>query len=180
VAFEAGKGERVVLRPMMAADAEAVARLSGELGYPASAAQIAARFRAVRESSALQPAEVFVACDAASEAVVGWVHVVVPAVMESDSMAEIWGLVVADGQRGRGIGTRLMAAAEDWARGQGCATMRLRSSQRRAQAHGFYQRLGYRVVKTQLAFSRSLSADGPWAPPECPRRPDPAGGSAGR
>jgi GNAT superfamily N-acetyltransferase len=141
---------------MVVGDAEAVARLSGELGYPTTEAQIAARLQVVRDLPATQPAEIFVACDAQTGTLVGWVHVVVPALVVSDGVAKIWGLVVAKSQRQRGIGARMMAAAEDWAQERGCSAMQLRSSQRREDAHAFYQRLGYRVTKTQLAFSRSL------------------------
>lgn len=50
-------------------------------------------------------------------------------------------LWVADGHRGRGLGARLMAAAEQAARARGCHGAWLDTSS--ARAEGFYRRLGY-------------------------------------
>ena len=166
----AGVDDWVELRPMHAGDAEAVARLSGELGYPATAEQMAVRFEAMRRSSATQPAEVIVAIDEGSGEVVGWLHVAVPAMLAIDAEPDIWGLVVASSHRGRGIGARLMAAAEAWALEHGYAAVWLRSNQRRVDAHRFYKRLGYEIVKSQFTFSRSLSPVTPASPPQ-PQRP---------
>ncbi len=171
-----GSARRITLRPMQAADAAAVARLSGELGYPATAEQMTTRLEAVRRSAATQPAEVFVACNESTGDVVGWVHVAVPAMMAIDAQPDIWGLVVASSHRGRGIGARLMAVAEAWARDRGYTSMWLRSSQHRVDAHRFYKRLGYEIVKSQFTFSRPLS---PETPPTLPGW-NPAEDSAGR
>ena len=65
-------------------------------------------------------------------------------------------LVVREGRRGNGIGEQLMRYAEQWAAQRGAACVRLRSNVIRADAHRFYQRLGYRVVKTQLSFEKLL------------------------
>src|SRR3712207_3819263 len=107
--------ERIRLRPMQAADAAAVACLSGELGYPATAEQMARRLAAVQRSAETQPAEVIVACEEETDEVVGWVHIAVPATMAVDAQPDIWGLVVGSSHRGHGIGARLMEAAETWA-----------------------------------------------------------------
>ena len=45
--------------------------------------------------------------------------------------------------RGRGIGAQLMSVIEDEARRRGAARIQLTSNQRRADAHRFYERLGY-------------------------------------
>ncbi len=166
--------ERIRLRPMQAADAAAVARLSGELGYPATAEQMATRLEAVRRSAETQPAEVIVACEEDTDEVVGWIHVAVPAMMVIDAQPDIWGLVVASSHRGRGIGARLMAEAETWAHDRGYTSVWLRSSQHRVDAHRFYKRLGYEVVKSQFTFCRPLS---PGTLPT-PSGPNPAEDSA--
>ena len=166
----------ITLRPMQATDAAAVAHLSGELGYPATAEQMTTRLEAVRRSATTQPAEVFVACDKDSGEVVGWIHVAVPAMIAIDAQPDIWGLVVAGSHRGRGIGACLMAVAEAWARDRGYTSMWLRSSQHRLDAHRFYKRLGYEIVKTQVTFSRPLSPD---SLPTLPGS-NPAEDSAGR
>jgi GNAT superfamily N-acetyltransferase len=89
--------------------------------------------------------------------VVGWVDVFARRMLLADGMAEVSGLVVADGFRGRGIGARLMQATEKWAVSVGCTVMRVRSNIIRKQAHRFYtERLGYSVVKQQRVFGKKL------------------------
>jgi GNAT superfamily N-acetyltransferase len=137
---------------MTAADAERVASLSGELGYPSTRAQIEARFRAIEGDP---DSRVFVA--ATPEAgVCGWVHVLGLHLMESEGAAEVGGLVVDSRVRGQGIGRALMAAAETWARERGYARVTVRSNVVRAETHRFYQNLGYAIVKSQHKFQKSL------------------------
>ena len=91
---------------MTAGDADRVAELVTQLGYPATARDIERRFSTLagREDQALLIA------DDASE-VVGWMQVVAYPYLETDESAEIRGLVVADGHRSRGIGSALVSAA---------------------------------------------------------------------
>jgi len=140
------------VRGMTAEDAERVAALSEELGYPSTPAQIAARFQAVQERS---DASVFVAADASGR-VQGWVHVYGRYHLESDRTAEIGGLVVASESRGRGIGRSLMDAAESWARARGYGQVRLGSNVLRAETHRFYQNLGYTIAKSHYRFQKSI------------------------
>jgi GNAT superfamily N-acetyltransferase len=49
-----------------------------------------------------------------------------------------------------------MNRAERWARSQGLKSVYLRSNVAREKAHSFYQRLGYRIIKTQHAFQKKL------------------------
>lgn len=140
------------VRGMTAADAERVAALSGELGYPSTPEQIAARFQAVQERT---DARVFVAVDA-DGGVHGWVHVYGRYHLESDRTAEIGGLIVASESRGRGIGGALMEAAEAWARERGYGQVRLGSNVLRDDAHRFYQNLGYTIAKSHYRFQKSI------------------------
>jgi len=87
---------------------------------------------------------------------VGWLHVFVCHLMESDPYAEIGGLVVDELCRGSGIGQRLLDQAEAWARTKACASIRLRSNIIRKEAHHFYLKRGYTVTKTQHAFAKTL------------------------
>jgi GNAT superfamily N-acetyltransferase len=136
---------------MIAGDAERVAALTSELGYPSSVEQIARRFARING----QPHQiVFVAEDA--DRVIGWLHVAVHHCLESDPFAELLGLVVAEGQRGRGVGGALVSTAEAWARAHHCATIRVRSRVARERAHAFYEREGFSRVKTQHCFEKAI------------------------
>jgi GNAT superfamily N-acetyltransferase len=68
----------------------------------------------------------------------------------------IQGIVVERDWRGRGIGRRLMAEAEEFARRRGVGYVRLRSGSQRAEAHRFYESLGYRSSKSQQVFVRGV------------------------
>jgi GNAT superfamily N-acetyltransferase len=144
------KGLKV--RRAKSADAPQLAVLTGQLGYPATTAQIHARLRAIRPAS--QNA-VFVA-DSKEDGVVGWLHVSREALLESDVRAEVNGLVVAEGQRSLGAGAQLLAAAEEWALKDGCKSMSVRSNVIRERAHKFYERHGYEHYKTQKSFRKPL------------------------
>jgi len=145
---------KMKIRRARRGDAERIAQLSGELGYPASAAQVATR---LRQLTPVSKHAVFVAeSPDAATGVVGWVHVSVAHLLESDIRAEVNGLVVAEGQRSAGAGAKLLEAAEEWARRRGCRGMNVRSNVIRERAHGFYERNGYEHYKTQKAFRKAL------------------------
>jgi GNAT superfamily N-acetyltransferase len=147
-------GTSIRIRKARRSDAERIAQLSGELGYPSTAAQIATRLRRLKPAS---KHAVFVAESSAAAAdVVGWVHVSVAHLLESDLRAEVNGLIVAEGQRSAGAGAKLLEAAEEWARRRGCLGMNVRSNVLRERAHKFYERQGYEHYKSQKAFRKPL------------------------
>ena len=84
----------------------------------------------------------------------GWIQLSVVESLESGRFAEIRGLVVAEGERGSGIGAALVGAGEEWARARGCRRVRVRSNVVRERTHRFYERLGYRAVKSQKVFDK--------------------------
>lgn len=132
-------------------DAERIAALSGQLGYPVAAEAVLKRLRAIQQ----RPDHAVFVAEMGGQ-VVGWVHVYGVATLESPPHAEIGGLVVDEAQRGRGVGRALMERAESWARSMGLETVRLRSNVVRAEAHAFYEHIGYAQVKTQKVFAKSL------------------------
>jgi GNAT superfamily N-acetyltransferase len=139
------------IRRMQASDVQAVAGLCGQLGYPATAEQIAARWSLLASDSGNA---VFVAVS--GDRIVGWLHVAHRPLIEYDACAEICGLVVDDRERGAGVGGALVAAAEEWAIGAGLMTIRVRSRVERDRAHTFYERHGYTRLKTQYVFEKPL------------------------
>ena len=130
-------------------DAEQLAELSGQLGYPASRAKIVQRMKRMRPAA---EHAIFVA--ETGKNVTGWLHVSVTPLLEVDLRAEVNGLVVDEHQRSLGAGAQLLQAAEQWAAEKGCKSMSVRSNVVRERAHGFYLRRGYEHYKTQKAFRK--------------------------
>jgi len=133
-------------------DAPAIAELGAQLGYPATRQQIASRLAGI-ESEAC--ARVLVA-ENGDGRVIGWLHVAARTQLTEDACAEILGLVVEESSRGAGIGESLVRAAEAWAHGEGCTHLRVRSRAERERAHRFYERTGYRRVKTQVVLAKPI------------------------
>lgn len=104
----------LLTREITAGDAVAAAKLSEELGYPVSPAVMEKRIESL---SRLPDHVVYVACLAGE--VVGWIDVSITTHLQSEPRAEIGGLVVSSTVRSGGVGRRLVACAEDWARQKG-------------------------------------------------------------
>jgi GNAT superfamily N-acetyltransferase len=152
--------DQLKIRRARRGDAASLAELSGQLGYPATRAQIAKRLRKLAPPSrhALFVAEVkgTGGSPRASGSLIGWLHVSITNLLEVDTRAEVNGLIVAEGQRSLGAGAQLLGAAEEWARRHGCGSVNLRSNVIRERAHKFYERQGYEHYKTQKAFRKTL------------------------
>lgn len=133
-------------------DAARLADLSGQLGYPATPAQIRQRLRGIQPSAH----HALFVVETKDAGVIGWIHVSKQPLLEVDLRAEINGLVVAENHRSLGAGARLLAAAEDWARKHGCKGMSVRSNVIRERAHQFYERNGFEHYKTQKSFRKPL------------------------
>jgi GNAT superfamily N-acetyltransferase len=141
----------VEIRLPRAEDFLRLAELAGQLGYPSTSSEIERRLVGLEGS---RDHQVFVA--QANGEVVGWIGVFIYRCLEADARAEISGLVVDERVRSQGIGLKLLARAEEWARELGCEAIGLRSNVIRERAHLFYERLGYKYVKTQKSFRKDL------------------------
>jgi len=132
-------------------DVEAAARLSTELGYPATAEELAGRLADLswREDHAVLVAEL-------DGAVIGWIHVQESRLVVEPPRADITGLVVSRGVRRAGVGRALVEAAERWAAERGAERIRVRSNVVRDDAHAFYPALGFAVAKTSTVFEKQL------------------------
>jgi N-acetylglutamate synthase-like GNAT family acetyltransferase len=133
-------------------DAEALANLAVQLGYPSTVMQIRKRFGMLTKRA--EENAIFVAEFDGN--VAGWVHVHIYTLLVDDPEVEIGGLVVDERVRGQSIGEKLMGAAEAWALEKGCSSVYLRSNLTRTRAHEFYKRLGYNIIKSQYAFRKTL------------------------
>jgi GNAT superfamily N-acetyltransferase len=141
----------VQIRPLDVADAEAVAELSGELGYFVSAAAMEER---IRSFALLSDRDVFVACR--DGAVIGWIDVGIVHHLQVEPNGEIGGLVVSRACRSAGIGAKLVSRAEEWVKERGLTRMIVRSQIAREAAHRFYLREGYERTKTSAVFSKTF------------------------
>jgi GNAT superfamily N-acetyltransferase len=148
---DANRGHGFQIREATLQDAARLAGLSSQLAYPSTPDQIAARLPALQQSS---EHAVFVA-EAAGE-VVGFIHVQLRHALEHDTRAEVASLVVDEKVRSRGAGKALVQAAETWARQRGMKSVVVRSNVIRERAHAFYERLGYRHMKSQKFFRKQF------------------------
>ena len=138
---------------MIPTDADSVAALSGQLGYPMSGKEVKARISLVGKN----PEHGALVAENGTGRPLGWIHVYVAHLIESpNSYVEIGGLVVDADTRGQGVGKALVMAAEKWAIEHGYDDIRVRSQTKRTDAHAFYQHLGYELQKTQLRFVKKL------------------------
>lgn len=140
------------LREARVEDAAEIARLAGELGYPADADAMHARLRGLLP---LRRHRIVVAEGGRGE-LSGWIAVERRFTLESGERIEIVGLVVDAAARGSGVGRRLVASAEQWALVQGFDAIGVRSNVVRAGSHPFYERLGFARVKTQHVYRKAL------------------------
>jgi len=140
------------IRRAKSGDAPQLAELSGQLGYPATEAQIRERLRGIKPASD----HAVLVAESPTNGVIGWLHVSKQPLLEMEIRGEVNTLVVAEGQRSLGAGARLLAAAEAWARKHGCKGMSVRSNVIRERAHRFYERNGYEHYKTQKSFRKPL------------------------
>jgi len=138
-------------RPVRAAtarDAPEIARLLTVLGHPTAAESVAARWD---EWSAAGNVALVVARDDGTLAGVATLHTMV-VLHRPRPVGRITALVVDAPERGRGVGRALVAAAEGALAGAGCGLLEITSNARRADAHAFYERLGYE--RTSVRFMK--------------------------
>jgi predicted N-acetyltransferase YhbS len=143
-----------LIRPATADDAPSLAGLIGQLGYAVTAAEVAERLRQMEGGGR----QVLVA-ELEGEAV-GCLSTSIMHVLHRPApVGRISMMVVEAAVRGRGIGAALVRAAESALVARGCKLVEVTSNLARAEAHGFYEHLGYE--RTSFRFARDASEPGP-------------------
>lgn len=140
------------VRKAVMEDVQEITGLCFQLGYPAIHEKVAVNLSALLGD---EEHGIFVA-EQPDGKVVGWVHGYVYKLLYNEPSTQVAGLVVDEGCRGRGAGKALMKAVEDWSREKGCVVIGLRSNIIRKEAHIFYRKVGYEIVKESFTFSKTL------------------------
>ena len=140
----------LTIRDARPSDAEAIAGLLVQLGYPAEPAEVETRLDRLRiVGDRIVVAEV-------DRTIAGLVHLQVsPAIERERPAAKIGALVVDETHRGQGIGRALLDAMEAEARLRGCELLYVTTAERRDDAHAFYERVG--LEHTGRRYARALS-----------------------
>jgi GNAT superfamily N-acetyltransferase len=141
-----------LLRAARLDDAEELARLAAELGYPASATDMHDRLRVL-----LVHPDHRICVVEEGALLLGWIAVELRRTLESGERIEIVGLIVDARSRGKGIGRMLVADAEQWALQSGFDSISVRSNIARDASHLFYESQGYIRRKTQHAYVKPLA-----------------------
>lgn len=135
--------DAVTLRPATVGDAERIASLLTDEGYPAGASDIADRLGRFGGGQGT-----VIVADLDGE-VLGFVAVArLPRFEHDDWIARIVALVVEAGVRERGLGHLLMEAAEAWAGERDCAFVEVTAGHHRPEARHLYESLGYDPTAT--------------------------------
>jgi predicted N-acetyltransferase YhbS len=134
-----------IVRSADQSDCARLAELIGQLGYGTSVSEVGERLAIMAQEDRL----VLVA--ELDGEVVGCLSTSVMRVLHRPApLGRISMMVVDEALRGRGIGAALVRAAEEALAERGCRLVEVTSNVRRAEAHGFYERLGYERTSVRL------------------------------
>lgn len=137
----------MTIRTALPEDAEQIARLLGQLGYPSSAEQVRGRLERVTTIVAEQDGHV-----------VGVAATHLRHNLERDEpTCRLTALVVDEPARGRGVGRALLEAVVADAEGSGCERVEVTLRPHRSAAEALYRSLGFE--ERPLRLIRPLARD---------------------
>lgn len=140
----------IIHRKAIKEDIRALRELLKELGYDVGDRTLSHRINAIRD----QGGEVIVA--SMNGRAVGCVNTIIDIRLAEGLTGELASLVVSAEHRGVGIGKGLVSQAESWFKAKGCHTIRVRANAVRKEAHRFYLKLGFKEIKTQKIFTKTM------------------------
>jgi ribosomal protein S18 acetylase RimI-like enzyme len=129
-------------------DSKAIAALVTGLGFESSPDEIAGRLAALKKAREAP----LVAEQGEVIGVLAW-HVT-PVLHRPGPVGRITMMVVAEGERRRGVGRAMVDAACAQMRSKGCGLIEVTSNVDLSGAHGFYRRLGFE--RTSYRFAKAL------------------------
>jgi GNAT superfamily N-acetyltransferase len=146
------------LRHADPSDAQIIAELLGELGYPASPTAVTRRLERLLASRAAA----FMGESNGRAVGLCTIHLF-DVIHEDTPLAMLSALIVTADARRTGVGRRMVGGAEEWARMAGAGRVVVATGLSRSGAHAFYEALGYehnarRYVKRIAAVGEPVSA----------------------
>lgn len=131
--------QTLIVRDALATDADALAKLCAQLGYPASSDTMPGRVARLGQDP---NARALVAEQNA--VVIGLATIHLRFTMNHEApIAQLTMLVVDQANRTHGVGRALVETAEAWAKERGSHRINVTTALHRADAHAFYERLSY-------------------------------------
>ena len=129
----------MILRAPVEADAAAICGLLSELGYPTNEQAVTQRLAKLSS----HPDHILVVAGHEKALLgLGVAHVI--DVFHTDGpVTLITALVVAQSARSKGVGRAIAERLEEFARARGCPRIMVTTANHRADAHTFYERLGF-------------------------------------
>jgi len=138
----------MLVREAIAADAEALAGLIGELGYAVTPGEVMDRLDAQADAG------IGTLVAEQDGAVIGCASWSLTRVLHrTGPVGRVSMMVVTEGLRGQGIGKALVRAVEARCAALGCVLVEVTSNMRREEAHRFYEGLGYE--RTSFRFAKA-------------------------
>jgi GNAT superfamily N-acetyltransferase len=140
----------IIIRKARPDDAEVITLLSKELGYEPNLEEIHNKLRKFE----LSPVDEILVAE--YEKVVGWIHISLVEPLESEPFVEIRGIIVNKEFRKKGIGSKLIQSAEEWAGKNKCGRIRIRTNVKREETRRYYRNLNYISKKIQEVFEKEI------------------------
>ncbi|MBI2729812.1 MAG: GNAT family N-acetyltransferase, partial [Sphingobacteriales bacterium] len=118
--------------------------LNNQLGYPSEAEVLKENL-----SKVLSLPDNYLLVVEYEQKIIAWLNVRLVTTIESGTNSEIYGLIVDEAYRNKGIGKELICSTKEWARQHGIKKLRVRTNVKRLEAHRFYFREGFKEMKEQ-------------------------------
>jgi aminoglycoside 6'-N-acetyltransferase I len=153
--------QEISIRIAESSDREQLARLCEAL-WPASKAEehMSGLEPILDRASVLKIPYVFMVAEATDRALVGFLEIGLRSHADgcddAQAVGYIEGWYVTEPRRRKGIGKRLLAAAEDWARAQGCMEMASDALIDNLSSQLAHEALGYLVVDRCVHYRKAL------------------------
>lgn len=153
-----GNSSIMQIREAAPGDVEAISSLLGELGFPSSPQEVDERLGVMQGA-------VLVAVSQGT--VVGVITTNIMSVLHRPKpVGRLSALIVSKQERGEGVGSALVSAAEKMLKQRGCGLVEVTSNFRLEEAHSFYKRIGYEA--TSFRFKKEVRGAQPSVPPDVP------------